>query len=153
MPFIDKTAVNPGSSDVPQPACGLVDWVDVLPGPTLDELKAAKTIEVNAAFEVAASTLTAGYPDSEQKTWPMQQAEATAWKADSATPTPYLDAIAAVRGIDPTVMRQKVLDNVSLFVSTSQTAVGLRQKFVDEIAAATTPEQIAAIRWPEATPQ
>lgn len=31
MPYIDKSGVNSGWAEVPQPSFGLVDWVDTLP--------------------------------------------------------------------------------------------------------------------------
>jgi len=119
-------------------------WVDQR---TLDEVKSAQTSALDAAFEAAASALTAGYPPTERSTWFMQQSEALAWAEDNTHATPYLDGIAAARGIDPADMRAKTLENVRLFMGASQSLVGTRQGLRDAINAATTVPAVEAIVW------
>jgi len=122
-----------------------------------DKIEAArerKLAEINAAFEQAAAALTAGYPESERLTWPVQQSEALAWAADSQAPTPYLDGLAAARDITPAEMRQLTLAQVQLFMASSQQIVGKRQRLRDAVQAvpAGAPDaldQIAAISWDE----
>lgn len=116
--------------------------------PTLDDLKETKIVEINAAFTLAAQALTNGYPEAERLTWPVQQAEALAWDADSEAPTPYIDGLAAARGVTPEEMRQKTLEQTQLFMAASQQLVGTRQRLRDLVHDATTPEALDAINWP-----
>lgn len=121
------------------------DWVDPR---TLDELRAAQLAEINAEGRRRAATLTAGYPDFEQRTWPSQEREALAWAADQGAPTPYLDGIAAARGISPAQMRTLTLAAVLAFQAASQQLVGTRQALRDAIQAADTREAVLAVAWP-----
>jgi len=122
-----------------------------------DKIEAArqrKLAEINGAFEQAAAALTAGYPESERLTWPVQQAEVLAWAADNQVPTPYLDGLAAARGTTPAEMRQLTLNQVQAFMAASQQLVGKRQRLRDAVQAvpAGAPDalgQIAAITWDE----
>lgn len=65
----------------------------VPPVPTLEEAKADKLSEINAAADVAIAALTATYPDRELATFDKQEAEARAYVVDPATAkTPLLSA-------------------------------------------------------------
>lgn len=119
------------------------------PEPTLDALKGAKINSINSAFTQAAAALTEGYPEAERMTWATQQAEALAWDANSAAPTPYLDGLAQARQIDPLEMRQKTLQQTQLFMAASQQLVGKRQRLRDLVYEATSPEALDAIQWDE----
>lgn len=122
-----------------------------LPEPTLEELKSLKLAEINSIFESAADSLTSEYPPGERLTWAIQQQEALAWEADPESPTPYLDGLAASRGITPEDMRQKTLDQTKLFMAASQSLVGTRQKLRDLIYEAESPEDLDLIQWPTET--
>lgn len=117
------------------------------PPPTLDDAKAQAHQQVDAQFSLQAALLVGDYPAAERETWPNQQAEADAWHADNTVVTPYLDAIAAARGVDPVMFRQAVYDNVTQFKTASATLVGKRQRLSDEIDAATTVDEAQAIQW------
>lgn len=118
------------------------------PEPTLEEAQAAQLSQINRDFEAAAQALTAGYPEAERLTWPIQQAEALAWAADNNAATPYLDGLATARGITPAEMRQLTLDQVQAFMAASQQLVGTRQRLRDEINAAETVQDVQSIVWP-----
>lgn len=120
------------------------EWVDARP---LDEVRDLQLKAIDVDFEVAAQALTAGYPLTEQMTWPTQQAEALAWSKDPAAPTPYLDGIAAVRGIAPDEMRTRTLENLKAFLAGSQLLVGQRQRLRDEVLLAQTHEEVKNICW------
>lgn len=123
------------------------------PEPTLDDLKAAKLSDINTAFEQEAKALTAGYPESERLTWPVQQAEALAFIADVSAPTPYLDMLAASRGISPAEMRGRTIEQTQLFLWASAEMVGKRQRLRDEVYKAQTPENLAVINWVDPEPE
>lgn len=112
---------------------------------SLEDAKAAKLVEINDKAEQVASALTVGYPEFEMKTWPQQEAESMAWSADGAASTPMIDIMAAVRGIDRTLYLQKTLSKVTLFRQASSSLVGQRQKYADQVSAATTVEEVQAI--------
>ncbi|WP_417252783.1 hypothetical protein [Castellaniella sp.] len=116
--------------------------------PTLKEAQSAQLLVINASFETAAQALTAGYPEAERLTWPIQQSEALAWAADNAVATPYLDGLAVARGITPEDMRALTLAQVQAFQAASQQLVGTRQRLRDEINAATTVADVRAVVWP-----
>lgn len=118
------------------------------PTPTLEQAKARKLAEVNAAFEAAGAALTARYPQMEQQTWDIQRQEATAWAADNNAPTPFLDAAAQARGIDAEEMRQLTLANVTAFQQAAAQAVGIRQALRDAIDAAQSLTEVGAVAWP-----
>ena len=118
------------------------------PEPTLKEAQAAQLLVINASFETAAQALTAGYPEAERLTWPIQQSEALAWAASNTADTPYLDGLADARGITPAEMRALTLAQVQAFQAASQQLVGTRQRLRDEINAATTVAAVRAVVWP-----
>ncbi len=119
-------------------------WVDLR---TTAEMRAAQLRAIDDGFSAAATALTAGYPAAEQLTWPTQQAEALAWAANPAAPTPFLDGVAAVRGITPDDMRQRTLGAVQAFMTASQVLVGRRQQLRDLADAAPDAPTLARIGW------
>lgn len=118
---------------------------------TIDDHRLAKLSEIDRALEAASEALFTGYPALERLTWPTQQAEALAWEAKAETPTPYLDGLAAMRGILPAEMRVRTLRVVQKFMEASRELVGTRQRLRDAALAATTQAQIEAIAWPSTT--
>ena len=140
----------PGDYEMQQDGPG--EWVESVDTAFIQQ-QLAKHAEINERFELEASALIAGYPDSERMTWAIQQTEALAWSRDSATPTPYLDGVAVARGIDPLDMRQKTVAQVQLFMGASQALVGKRQRLRDAIDAIQdgpdAATQLAAVHWEE----
>jgi len=114
-----------------------------------EQAKEAKLAQINSDFTAAAAALTLGYPEAERMTWATQQAEVMAWEADENAPTPYLDGLAAARGITPEEMRQKTLEQTQLFMQASQVLVGKRQRLRDLVYEAQSPEDLDAIQWEE----
>jgi hypothetical protein len=137
-------SVPEGLEEVAEPPQSAPSELDM----SLDAVKLRQHAAISAAFASAAETLTAGYPEAERLTWPTQQSEALAWEANNSTATPYLDSIAAARGIDVRQMRTLTLDQVHAFQTASAQLVGTRQKLRDQIDAATTVSDVQAITWP-----
>lgn len=141
----------------------IVRWATSVEQPSQQELVAlcarhslgydreAKLADINARFSAEAAAVLAPYPEEERATWPFQQREALDWAASSATPTPYLDGLAAVRGLDPEDMRQKTLQQVQQFIAISQQLVGKRQRLRDAVYAVQdgpgAAAELAAIQW------
>lgn len=115
--------------------------------PTLEELKAQKTAEINGAFEAAMATIKSGYPESEILSWDQQMNEASAYVADPGSDTPMLDAMAAARSLSKAELVARITAKAALFAQFSGSLVGTRQALEDAIAAATL-ETIGGIAWP-----
>ena len=116
-----------------------------IPDPTLEEAKAAKLTEINAACDAALAVLTSSYPSSELLTFDKQEAEARALIAAPDTPAPMLTALAEARGIGATELALRVVAKADAFTAASGHIIGLRQKDEDRLTAAQTVEDVAAI--------
>lgn len=162
--------VEPGTiwtlDPVPQPAWapvylgGTVDpetleviggaWEDpnapvVDPNADLNNAKAQAYIINNDAYASATLAITDGYPDLEKDTWPTQDREIKAWQLNNDASTPWIDTAAAIRGLDRLVYIQKTLTKIAQFEQASAFLTGLRQRYEDQIKAATQITQIEAI--------
>lgn len=113
--------------------------------PTLDELKAAKLAEINAAYDCAVSALVADYPSNELLTFDKQEAEARAWTADKSADTPLVDALALGRGMDKAELVSRILAKADAFAVATGYLTGLRQRYEDRLGLAQTAEDVAAI--------
>lgn len=113
--------------------------------PTLEEAKAAKLAEINAAADQAMAVLTATYPDREIATFDKQESEARAYAADPTTSTPLLSALAQARGISFDELVHKVLANANAFTTALGSIIGQRQALKDQLNACTTVKEIQDI--------
>ncbi len=111
----------------------------------LEAARAEKLREINAAYEEALARVTADYPPSERLSFEKQEAEASAWTADGAAPTPFMDALAAGRGVDKATLARKILEKAALFATLTGALTGQRQRFEDETASARTLEAVDAV--------
>lgn len=119
--------------------------IKAIPAPSLEETKARKLTEINAACDAALASLTASYPSSELLTFDKQEAEARALMADPEAATPFLTTLAAARGMTVEELAQKVIAKTDAFTAASGYVIGLRQKDEDRLKAAQTVEEVAAI--------
>ena len=112
--------------------------------------KAPALARINAAYQEAMNTLTAGYPEDEVRSWPKQEAEARMWLLNANAATPWIDGVAAGRGIAKAELVNKIMANAALFASQHGELTGKRQKLRDQIAAlgdSPDQEQLDAIQW------
>ncbi|MGY4876521.1 hypothetical protein ACLUEY_01390 [Vreelandella aquamarina] len=127
------------------------------PAELLEDAQAAKIAEINAAYAATAEPVIKDYPEVEQATWAIQNAEATAYidwlsSGEGEQPnTPMLDAILAGRnGDDGTEtlvdLCDAVLDNARQFTQ-FQVLTGKRQRLVKAAKTAETVEAVNAIAW------
>ena len=121
-----------------------------LPEPPKEILIADAHARINAGYYAAIAAITSGYPVPEQASWPKQENEARAWTADNSSPTPWIDAAVAARGISKADMAAKIIENADLFVAFSGAQTGKRQKLrdqIDALGASPTESQLNAIVW------
>lgn len=107
--------------------------------------RADKVSTNNAEYEAAISAMTSDYPASEISTWERQRAEAVAWGLDTNVATPWIDIAATARGLDRDEYLARTLAKVTAFASASAYLTGRRQGIDDQLRAATTAEQLAAV--------
>lgn len=113
--------------------------------PTLEEAKAAKLVEINMACQRALEALTPTYPERELTTFDKQEQEARAWLKDDTSPTPFLSALAAGRGIELSVLVDKVIAKADAFAVASGFIIGQRQALEDRLDACETAEEVEAV--------
>jgi len=122
----------------------------------LNQARHNKLTEINAAAE-RTMRIQAGldtYPEFEQKTWPIQQAEAAAWFAvdesdRTADLVPWCAIACAQRGLDLVQFMSKVQAKALAFQALSAAVSGQRQAIEDQIDAAQTWADVQAIEWIE----
>lgn len=113
--------------------------------PSIEEIKSAKLSEINAAYNAATSSIVSTYPSTELLTFDKQEQEARAWDADNSVSTPLIDALALGRGIDKAELVRRIIAKADAFAVATGYLTGQRQKYEDQIEAATTSEEVAAI--------
>ena len=122
----------------------------------LAEAQAKKIKEINDAYTAAAKPLVKDYPEIEQQTWSLQDAEAKAYlgwfegQQGDAPATPVLDQILAGRNGDGGTETMHdlclaVRGNSDMFTQ-FQHLTGRRQRLVKQVRAAET-EEATAITW------
>ena len=98
-------------------------------------LKQRKLSQINAAFENAMLAVRSDYTESEIMSWSKQEYEARRWLTDNTHPTPLLDLIAEARGLDKTMLLNKVVLKADQYAYATGLAVGRRQQLEDQILA------------------
>jgi hypothetical protein len=137
--------INLGAAEAPP----LRQSTPSVPSATMKR-KAAALARINAAYEDAMNTITSGYPENEIISWPRQEAEARAWLLNARTPTPWIDAAAAARGVTKAELVDKIMAHAALFIPLHGELTGKRQKLRDRIAALgehPAQQQLDAIQW------
>ena len=84
--------------------------------------------EVIKAFIYETNKIKEGYTQAEIDTFPTQEAEANAYAADNAAPTPLLDAILAESGDTKTALVAKIQTNAAAMKVAVGKAIGRKQK-------------------------
>lgn len=106
----------------------------------LEALNAAAQAYIDAAAE------TDKLPAFEVATWPLQAAEAKAWAADPAAPTPVLDGIAAARGVAVEQLKAAALRKALAYSALSAHVAGQRQALQSKIESAKTVAALEKIK-------
>lgn len=127
------------------PECVTEEEPYVPPVPTLQEAKAAKLAEINTAADRTIAALTDTYPDREIATFDKQEAEARAYTADPAAPTPLLSALSQARGVPLDELARRVLVKAAAFAVASGSIIGQRQALEDRLNTCATVEEVEAL--------
>lgn len=127
------------------PECVTTEQPYIPPVPTLEEAKAAKLAEINTAANKTIAALTTTYPDREISTFYKQEAEARAYMADPAAPTPLLSALAKARDIDMDELVKRVIAKADAFAAASGYIIGQRQALEDQLDACRTVKEVQNI--------
>ena len=104
----------------------------------LADVKALKQSDIDAEFETSIQSVFATYPQAERESWAVQEAEAYAYTANNASPTPFLSGLATARGVPVATIVTKVIANASAFKAASSAFIGKRQARSDALIASTT---------------
>ncbi|WP_083024950.1 hypothetical protein [Vreelandella lionensis] len=113
----------------------------------LERAKERALQRVSDGYIAELNAILRDYPDAETKTWDKQESEARAFQADSAAPTPLIDAIATARDMDKAELVQRVIAKADAWIALSGAATGKRQALEDAIADAEMREEVEAIEW------
>lgn len=111
----------------------------------LEDARAMKLAEINAACERAMASVTATYPQSEMLTFDKQEQEARAYLADSTASVPLLSALSASRGLDLQELVRRVIAKADAFAAVSGAIVGQRQAMEDRLALAQSVADVDSI--------
>lgn len=129
----------------------LVQHEQPAPAPTLEVLKERKRREIWGAGDAILAAVKARYTQAEIESWSKQEqgAKDLAAGISDSEAAQFVSGIATLRGIPVDTLRDKILANVAAYGRLSTAVIGTQQRLDDLIKAAQTPEDLAAIKWPE----
>jgi len=108
---------------------------------SLTELKAQKISTIRAKFDGLVEGLKSDAAPYEVETWAVQTAEYSAWVANNTTPTPYISALAAARGMTLADLMAKIGAKVAGLASIQ----GAQHALEAAVNAATTQAELDAV--------
>ena len=108
---------------------------------SLTELKAQKISAIRTHFDGLVAGLKADAAPYEVETWAVQTTEYSAWMANNATPTPYVSALAAARGMTLADLMAKIGAKVAGLASIQ----GMQHALEAAVNAATTQAELDAV--------
>lgn len=121
-----------------------------------------KLTDFQNTYEQKMEVLKSGVPESERDSWDKQEREAREWHKWNTTtplppnepPTPFIDGLAASRGMDKETLVGKIIAKADTATAYSAQQTGILQKLSDEVEveAAKQAPSVAALRvivWPE----
>jgi hypothetical protein len=109
------------------------------------DVKLSKQAEIRDEADLFLQMLATEYGAIEKLTWDQQSMEADALALDADAPAPMVRSIAAARGMSALELATRIQANRAQWVVLSGHIVGQRLGYQDQLDAATTTEQVAAI--------
>ncbi|EOI5271907.1 hypothetical protein ACMTLN_001551 [Campylobacter coli] len=117
----------------------------------LDEMKAIKLIEINKDYEKAILKVQTEYiPQTEMLSFETQERESKAYKNSNYQDTstcPFMQAIAAARGMDLRTLCDKAIEKATLYRQASGSLIGKRQGLQDRIELVQSLDELNLIVW------
>ena len=107
----------------------------------IDALKAYKEQLVKDTVQSLVDKIKSKYAQFEVESFLDQREEWRRWISDPNAPTPYVDALAAARGIS----KEELMKRIGRKVTALATLQGKQQALIDKIEAATTIEELEMI--------
>lgn len=120
--------------------------------PTFEELVSAKRAEIWSAGDTILATVKANYTEAEIESWSKQEQGAkdiTAGNTETEAAL-FVNAIAQNRGIETSILVDKILNNVAIYGALSAKVIGEQQRLDDLIKVAEAnqdKEALKAIVW------
>ena len=122
----------------------LVDGVLTLdPVAALNRAKLNKVRAIRAHFDGVVQGIKATVANYEVATWETQRNELTAYLANPANPTPYVDSLAAARG----ETRETLFPKIKAKVDAMASIQGVQHTIEKAAEAATTLAEVEAVTW------
>jgi hypothetical protein len=103
------------------------------PAIILDEQTKAAESSIRAQGAAQLRALTMPYSEVEIQTWQTQEKEALEWQANNDAPCVTIRNMAATRGIDVSLLVQKILANAAKFKQYSGMILGAQQAALDQL--------------------
>lgn len=107
---------------------------------------------INTEYTVRTNVLASGYPENEQKSWPIQVEEAKAYTADPGASVPWIENAATARGISKSALVTLILAQDQAYRELHGTLSGVRQALRNQIDAYPVEEAsiglLEAVEWP-----
>lgn len=117
--------------------------------PTFEELVAAKRVEIWGVGDAILAQVKANFTQAEIESWSKQEQGAKDIRAGhtDTEAAQFVINIARRRGIETSVLVEKILANVESYGTLSAAVIGEQQRLDDLIKAAAAPEDIDVIVW------
>lgn len=123
--------------------------ISVIP---FEEMQQEALSRINSEYSRRVITLAESYPESEQKSWFVQIAEAAIVLGEDDQPTPWIDSAAAARGVARIALALLIRSQDLAYRQYHGHLTGIRQLLRDEILAVVddekAPSAFDAIQWP-----
>lgn len=144
--YIGNVPMGTYADEVPSPPLKDYDrwnfndaWYD---SRSIEDHRVERLKDSKMECDIALRFITEPYPESEMKTWDIQEAEARGTGA-----TPFLDELSLVTGKSIAELKVKIIEKADLFKLISATNIGKRQVMEDAILTATTIDELKAVTF------
>lgn len=142
---VTEPAYDPLTQKLARDVAGNYSVVDM----DIDHARRNKYEAVRERYEQEMQAVRGGYSDSEIASWDKQESEARAFVADNAAATPFIDGLAQARGIAKTELVTRIIAKADAATAATAYFTGTKQKLEDDLAAATTNQDLRDVVWPE----
>lgn len=103
--------------------------------------------DIQTKFENDILAYVKNYTPTERESWERQLNESKSWLLDNTqSDTPLLDGLSSNRGIDKTILANKIIEKGTIFSMVSGQLLGIQQKYIDIINIVDTIGELETIR-------